>query len=122
MKKYRVVKAYLAAISTCDVNFKKHTCLRKVGEVIETLSDSDYTAKSIGALEEIKAWEPKRGERVWYVVDGYRMSDVFDGFHNDMRESYILNNGLIYPTREQAEECRKRMLEAARKYKEEVLG
>lgn len=113
MKKYRVVKAYNRMGTTVPV-----------GTIITILSgpfvDSDQTAFSLGALEEVKAWEPKYGESVWFADPYYK--ELYQRTYYGNADSERLTEGLIYPTREQAEECRKRMLEAARKYKEEVLG
>lgn len=118
MKKYRVVKAY-----------NRNGLTVPVGTIIEKFNDyelpnSDITALSLGALEEIKPWEPKEGEGsflVTTILDGV-LQVILTTSSLTEKSRAILREGLIYPTREQAEECRKRILEAARKYKEEVLG
>lgn len=112
MKKYRVVKAY----SWADLGWPY---IRKVGDILTDLLYPDEVALQLGALEEVKAWEPKEDEVVWLVTldQLFRVSFV-------KRSCYgrHFDDGLIYPTREQAEECLRRMLETAKKYKEEVLG
>lgn len=121
MTKYRVVKAYPLPNSATPDGVS-YTTIREQGDIVRGKLDyPDRLALHLGALEEIKPWEPKVDD--WVLLADHEDTEAIKiQFYGSYVAQRWLKDGLIYPTREQAEECRKRMLEAARKYKEEVLG